>query len=405
MPGLTHLVSLSQAAGVEAHFTEFVAQARAAHSEWTQSWLAPTRALHPFFVDRLRATLAHVVYAKYRWGVKLPSRPAAIRAWHCRRELEAAGTDVLLIWNRSAKIGFVLDALGADRCIHWEHGAAWDPGHDADRRRYFRRVPLAIGNSTASARVLQLLWDYSGAMRVCRNALRPSLLPAAVVAKPHPTGAVTLGVAARLFPVKGVALALHALPLLVARGLDARLEIAGEGPERERLEALARRLGVADRVRFRGAVRDMREFYSRVDCLVHPPLTEAFGLVALEAAAHGCPVIAAAIDGLPEAVADGVSGRCVAPTLPLADYVGLGGSLAGIPRLVYEPRRDTLVEPPLVDPAALAAAVAELFADARSYEALSAAASAHVLASPTFARHVDDVLAVVDECRARHGAG
>jgi glycosyltransferase involved in cell wall biosynthesis len=401
VPGLAHLVSLSQAAGVEAHFTEFVALARSARPEWTQSWLAPTRALHPFFADRLHATLAHVVYAKYRWGVKLPSRPAAIRAWHCRRELEAAGTDVLMIWNRSAKIGFVLDALGADRCIHWEHGAAWDAGHDADRRRYFRRVTLAIANSTASARVLQLLWDYSGALRVCRNALRPSLLPAAAVAKSHPKGAVTLGVAARLYPVKGVALTLHALPLLVARGLEVRLEIAGDGPERERLEALARRLGVAERVCFHGAVRDMREFYSKVDCMVHAPLTEAFGLVAVEAAAHGCPVIAAAIDGLPEAVADGVTGHCVAPTLPLADYAGLGGSLAGIPRLVYEPRSDALVEPPLVDPAALAAAVAAVFADARSYEALSAAASAHVLASPSFARHVDDVLAVVDECRLR----
>ncbi|HEX5046993.1 MAG TPA: glycosyltransferase [Gammaproteobacteria bacterium] len=402
MPNLTHLVSLAQAAGVEAHFTEFVERARVARPEWSQSWLAPTRALHPFFADRLRATLARVVYAKYRWGVKLPSWPEAIRAWHCRRELEAAGTEVLMIWNRSAKIGFVLDALGADRCIHWEHGAAWDSGHEADRRRYFRRITLAIANSTASARVLQLLWGYSGTMRVCRNALRPSLLPGARVAKAYPAGAVTLGVAARLFPVKGVALTLQALPLIVARGLDARLEIAGEGPERGRLESLARRLGVADRVRFRGAVRDMREFYTRVDCLVHPPLTEAFGLVALEAAAHGCPVIAAAIDGLPEAVADGVSGRCVVPTLPLADYPGLGGSLDGVPQLVYEPRRDALVEPPLVDPQALAAAVAELFADARSYETLSAAASAHVLASPTFAQHVDAVLAVVDEFRARH---
>ncbi|HET8698703.1 MAG TPA: glycosyltransferase [Gammaproteobacteria bacterium] len=403
MPSLTHLVSLSQAAGVEAHFTELIAQARAARPALEHHWLAPTGALHPFVADGVRANVARVIYAKYRWGIKLPSRPAAIRAWHCRRELEAAGADLLLIWNRSATIGFVLDALGAHRCIHWEHGAAWDPGHEADRRRYFERVPLAIANSTASARVLELLWNYSGTVRVCRNALRPSMLPAAAVAKRYPPGAVTLGVAARLFPVKGVALALHALPPLLARGLDARLEIAGEGPERERLEALARRLAVAERVRFLGAVRDMREFYSRIDCLVHPPLTEAFGLVALEAAAHGCPVIAAAIDGLPEAVADGVTGRCIAPTLPLADYEALGGSLAGVPRLVYEPRRDALVPPPLADPAALAAAVADLFAEARGYETASAAASAHVRAAPNFAQHVDDVLAVVDRRRAELG--
>lgn len=404
MRGLTHLVSLSQAAGVEAHFTEFVEHARAARPDWTQSWLAPTRALHPFFADRLRATLAHTVYTKYRWGVKLPSRPRWIRAWHCRRELRAAETDVLMIWNRSANIRFVLDAFGADGCIHWEHGAAWDAGHENDRKRYFRRVTLAVANSHASARVLRLLWDYSGEVRVCRNALRPSLLPADAVAKRYPIGPIRLGAAARLFPVKGVALTLHAIAQLVARGFDVQLSIAGEGPERQPLEALARRLGVANRVRFHGAVRDMSAFYAGIDCLVHPPLTEAFGLVAVEAAAHGCPVIAAAVDGLPEAVADGVSGRCVAPTLPLADYVGLGGSLAGIPRLVYDPRRDALVAPPLADPAALADAVEESFTDPLAYEALSAAASAHVLASPTFAEHVAAVLAVADEARARRAA-
>jgi hypothetical protein len=47
--------------------------------------------------------------------------------------------------------------------------------------------------------------------------------------------------------------------------------------------------------------------------------------------------------------------------------------------------------------------VADLFAEARAYEAASAAASAHVRAAPGFAQHVDDVLAVVDERRAELG--
>jgi glycosyltransferase involved in cell wall biosynthesis len=398
VPGLMHLVSMQQAAGVEAHFTEFVEQARSLAPRWTQGWLSPGGAAHPFFAERLHDALAHTVHAKYRWRIKLPSRPAAIRTWHCRRELRAAETDVLMLWNRSGKAGFAVDAVGADRCIHWEHGAAWDAGHEQDRERYFRRVPRAVANSRASARVLQLLWSYPGEVRVCRNALRPSLLPAAVVRKRYPAGPITLGVAARLFPVKGVALALHALREL---GGDARLHIAGAGPERERLELLARELGIAERVLFLGSVRDMQGFYRSVDCLLHPPLTEAFGLVAIEAAAHGCPVIAAAIDGLPEAVVDGVTGECVAPTLPFADYAKLGGSAAGVPRLIYDPRGDRLVEPALADPAALAAAVRRMFRDAAAFESLSASASAHVLGSPTFASHVRDVMSVVDESVVR----
>jgi glycosyltransferase involved in cell wall biosynthesis len=388
---------LQQAAGVESHFTEFVAQARASRPEWIHTWLNPSRTMHPFFAERLRATLAHSARAKY-WGpVKLPRHPASIRAWHCRSALRRAGTDVLLIWNRSAGIGYVLDAARAERCIHWEHGAAWDPGHERERRDYFRRVPRAIANSSASARVLQLLWGYEGTIRVCRNALRPSLLPPAPVSKRFPSGKIRLGVAARLYPVKGVAVALHALRALRDRSLDAELEVAGAGPELDRLRALAGTLGVTEHVRFHGALRDMEPFYRAIDCLVHTPVTEAFGLVVLEAAAFGCPVLAAAVDGLPEAVANGVSGQCVTPSLALRDYASFGGSLEGLPPLIYEPTRDALAEPRIVDPADLAAAVARLFGSAREYEEASAAASEHVLRTSSFDGHVREVMAAVAE--------
>jgi glycosyltransferase involved in cell wall biosynthesis len=392
-----HLVSLQQAAGVESHFTEFVVHARAARPDWTQGWLNPARTMHPFFAARLRDSLAQRIDAKYWHGVKVP---APLRAWRCRRALELARTDVLVIWNRSAKVRFALDAAGDERCIHWEHGAAWDEGRERERREYFRRVPRAIANSRASARLLELLWEYRGELRVCRNALRPSLVPRTPVSKQFPAGTIRLGVAARLYPVKGVALALHAVELLADQGLDVELRIAGAGPELQRLERVAVSLGIERRVRFLGAVRDMDAFYRGVDCLVHPPLTEAFGLVAIEAAALGCPVIAAAIDGLPEAVTEGVTGHCVAPTLPLAEYSKLGGADYGLPPVVYDPARDALVAPPLVDPAALARAVARLFADAAAYESLSARASAHVLGAPDFARHVADVMAVIDDSLA-----
>jgi glycosyltransferase involved in cell wall biosynthesis len=397
-----HLVSLQQPAGVESHFTEFVARMRAMRPDWTHGWLNPSRGMHPFFREALASSLAYAVDAKYWHGIKLPARPRALRAMHCKRGLARARTDVLLIWNRSAKVRFAVGAAGPDRCVHWEHGAAWDSGHENERRGYFRDVGRAIANSHASARFLRLFWAYSGEIRVCRNALRPSLLPPAPVHKQFPTGLIKLGVAARLYPVKGVALVLHAMRALLARGLDVELAVAGAGPELERLQGLRRALGLDERVRFLGAVRDMGTFYGSIDCLVHPPLTEAFGLVAVEAAAFGCPVVAAAVDGLPEAVADGVSGFCVQPTLPLADYEGLGGAHAGLPALVYDPLGDSLVEPPIADPAALAQAVVRVFSSVSAFEALSASASEHVLRAPGFDAHVRDVAAVIDERLGAH---
>jgi glycosyltransferase involved in cell wall biosynthesis len=145
----------------------------------------------------------------------------------------------------------------------------------------------------------------------------------------------------------------------------------------------------------------MERFYRAIDCLVHPPITEAFGLVAVEASALGCPVVAAAVDGLPEAVADGTSGFCVPPTLPLSAYEALGGSLTGLPPLVYDPVRDSLVEPAIVDPSALADAVQRIISNAAAFETLSASASNHVRHAPGFDAHVRDVAAVLD---GHHGA-
>lgn len=395
MPVVTHLVSLEQAAGVEAHFSEFVRHARVSSPSFAHGWLNAAGAMHPFVAGRVAGELAHTIDAKRRYGLRLPAAPKSLRTWHCRRELAAAGTDVLVIWNRTAKTQFAVAAFGARRCIHWEHGAAWDAGRDAERRDYLRRVPLAIANSMAAARVLQLLWDYRGEVRVCRNALRPSMIPAAPGAKRFPRGPIKLGAAARLYPVKGLAIVLHAVALL-RRSLDVELHVAGAGPELARLRSLVDSLGLAGRVTFHGAVGDMTAFYAGIDCLLHTPITEAFGLVAIEAAAHGCPVVTARVDGLPEAVAAGVSGRTIEPTLPIARYVELGGSLTGLPQCIYDPTTDALGEPRAVDPLRLAAEVASVFHDARAFEALSATASTHVLAQPGFTSHVRDVMAVID---------
>jgi glycosyltransferase involved in cell wall biosynthesis len=396
---VTHFVSLEQAAGVEAHFSEFVRQARNTEPTLAHGWLNAAGPMHPFISRSVGGELAHAIDAKRRFGVRLPARPKALRTWHCRRALAAAGTDALVIWNRTAKAQFALDAIGERRCIHWEHGAAWDAGREAERRDYLRRVPRAIANSTAAARVLKLLWSYEGEVRVCRNALRPGVAPAAPVAKRFPEGAIKLGAAARLYPVKGLAIVLHAVAAL--RGLrpsrDFELHVAGDGPELSRLRALADRLGLQGRVTFHGAIGDMRAFYAGIDCLLHAPITEAFGLVAIEAAAHGCPVVAARVDGLAEAVAAGITGRTIEPTLSLSRYGEFGGGLAGLPQCIYDPAADALIEPRAVDPERLAAEVAGVFDDARTYEALSATASAHVLAQPGFAAHVRDVLAVIDD--------
>ncbi len=110
----------------------------------------------------------------------------------------------------------------------------------------------------------------------------------------------TLLSAGHLIERKGHDIVIAALPRLP----DCMLLIAGEGPERSRLEMLAARLGVSDRVRLLGAVPhvQMPRLYTAADALVLASSREGWPNVLLESMACGTPVVASAIWGNPEVV-------------------------------------------------------------------------------------------------------
>jgi glycosyltransferase involved in cell wall biosynthesis len=116
----------------------------------------------------------------------------------------------------------------------------------------------------------------------------------------------TLLTVGHLVPVKGQELIIAALPLLP----DARLVVAGDGPDRNKLEALARSLNVAERVEFLGAVpqAQLRRHYGSADALVLASSREGWANVLLESMACGTPVVASRVYGTPEVVAAPAAG-------------------------------------------------------------------------------------------------
>jgi phosphatidylinositol alpha-1,6-mannosyltransferase len=127
----------------------------------------------------------------------------------------------------------------------------------------------------------------------------------------------------RLVPRKGIDTVLRALARIEARVPDVLYLVAGEGPDRRRLELLSEREGVAPFVRFVGPVADdeLSAWFSLGDVFVMPSRSdgadvEGFGIVFLEASAAGTPVVASFAGGIPDAVADGVSGLLVPPDDP-----------------------------------------------------------------------------------------
>lgn len=107
-------------------------------------------------------------------------------------------------------------------------------------------------------------------------------------------GALRLVVASRLVHWKGVELALEGVALASKRGVQMRLTILQEGPDRSRLRNLAAALGIKHIVSFEGRLDTLEEVYEKMkesDVLLHPALHEAFGQACLEALALGVPVI------------------------------------------------------------------------------------------------------------------
>jgi len=116
-----------------------------------------------------------------------------------------------------------------------------------------------------------------------------------------PNPLFTLLTVGHLVPVKAQELIVAALPLLP----DARLVVAGDGPNRNMLETLARELKVEARVQFLGAVpqAELRSHYGNADALVLASSREGWANVLLESMACGTPVVASRVYGTPEVVA------------------------------------------------------------------------------------------------------
>ena len=129
------------------------------------------------------------------------------------------------------------------------------------------------------------------------------------------TGPTLVSVGA-LIERKAHDLTIRALSLLP----DWRLLVAGEGPERGRLAALARNLGVADRVRLVGPVAHdkLAEIYGAADISVLASSREGWANVLLEAMACGTPVVASDVWGTPEVVAAPAAGRLMRERTPEA---------------------------------------------------------------------------------------
>jgi phosphatidylinositol alpha-1,6-mannosyltransferase len=200
-------------------------------------------------------------------------------------------------------------------------------------------LPLARRLMTRVAGDLRLLtavsrWSAARVERGARGRCPVELLPSGVAASVYHPGVDGSAVRARhglgddpvcvcvsrLVPRKGQDRLIQAWPRVVASVPAARLLIVGPGPYRRKLDRLAAASPVAERIHFTGEVRweELPAHYAAGDVFAMPCRyrwlgmdLEALGVVFLEAAAAGLPVVAGRSGGAPETVVEGVTGTTV----------------------------------------------------------------------------------------------
>jgi glycosyltransferase involved in cell wall biosynthesis len=180
-------------------------------------------------------------------------------------------------------------------------------------------------------------------------------------------GRLLVGAVGRLSPEKGFDLLIRAVDRLLHAGRDVGLVIFGDGGERAALEALAGRLGRADRVRLAGFGTDLPGWYEAMDVFALSSHREGLPNVLLEAMALEVPVVATRV--------------------------------AGVPRLVEHGANGLLVEPGSVDE--LAGAVDRLLGDAALRERLAAAGRRTVEGRYSFAARMRKIAALYDALLGR----
>lgn len=200
--------------------------------------------------------------------------------------------------------------------------------------RHSRRVAAVVGISRFMLEGVVADGYFAGSrQRVIYNARS---IPQAMVSRPDPRPRLTFGFIGKLAHVKGIEWVLEAFHSLQ---LDADLLIAGQGIEAY-VDGLRRRYA-SPHVSFVGHAAPA-EFYPRIDvCLVPSLWPEALGMVAIEAAAFGVPVIASNRGGLPESIRDGVNGLICDPDDPpslAAAMRRLAGDAALRERLAHDAR-------------------------------------------------------------------
>jgi glycosyltransferase involved in cell wall biosynthesis len=194
-----------------------------------------------------------------------------------------------------------------------------------DAERFFARSFPAVERTLRTAASVVVPSEFLKDV-FARHGVAADVVPNVIDLDRFRPGTVTNGrgphvlVARHLEPIYDVETGLRAFHILRQRYPAAVLDVAGSGPERERLERLSRELGIESSVRFLGQVENERmpDLYQSAHVALNPSLVDNMPISILEALASGVPVVSTSSGGIPAMVKAGEEAVLVSPRDPQA---------------------------------------------------------------------------------------
>jgi glycosyltransferase involved in cell wall biosynthesis len=258
----------------------------------------------------------------WRWPGLVWKYSRLLRRLRPRRVIHTNWHHVLLLWP----------LLRTDRDVFWFHEIVPDVWH---YRLLFSKLALRVESFVAVSNAVERSLIRSGVspekVMVIHNGIAG--LHAGPVTNARIGGATSIGIVGQIGEWKGHDDLLEAFSLVAARHAALSLGIFGKGDGIyiDRLKARIAELGLEERVKWYGFVKDRASIYESMDlCIVPSRFEEPLSITAIEASYCGCPVIATNRGGLPEVVEDGVTGLLVSARAPRE-------LAAAIDRLVSDP--------------------------------------------------------------------
>ena len=243
------------------------------------------------------------VHALRSWR-KFDPRPS----WRLARLLEREQIDILHTHLIQADIiGFWAVRLAVTPLlVSTKHNVHYYEQRERWLRPLTRQIERRADAVVAVSNAVAMEYSHAHRLEVIHNGVDC----AKFAPQPLPAGGPVVCVA-NFTQQKGHRVLLEAFARLAPEFPDLQLELAGDGPMFEELQARSVRLGLMRSAKFLGAMADVRPALTRARLVVVPSLWEGLGLALLEAMALGRPVVASAVDGIREIITTGEDGLLV----------------------------------------------------------------------------------------------